>query len=471
MGDVRPEELSEQARQAFAARLARELGDEQTLTGAPCAAYAIQGRTPTVVACPAEQEALASALALAAEAGAAVAAWGAGSRMALGYPPQRLDLVVSLERLNRIVAYDPADLTITVEAGMTHAALGRMLAERRQALPLDPPLPERSTIGGTLATAIVGLRRGLYGAPRDLTLGIHALDAAGQRLKAGGAVVKNATGYGMTRLYIGSLGALCVIAQASFKLTPQPETEATILAAAPGPRQTLAAAQAVSALAIRPAAIAAMHVAALPELARLTPGHERRQLLAIRLPGNEAAIQRAIAETHAALRQAEAAPLLTLDGPSHEAFWASANDFPALRVHPREALVRVNALPAEMGQAHDMAESLASEHGLRLLWLTDLATGTLWLRLSADDEASPTAEEREGEALGRDVVFAGALRATLDALIRRWRLVTTLACPPAIKPSLALWGADPSGLDLMREVKRRFDPDHRLNPGRFVMGI
>jgi hypothetical protein len=123
-----------------------------------------------------------------------------------------------------------------------------------------------------------------------------------------------------------------------------------------------------------------------------------------------------------------------------------------------------------MGQALDMAESLASEHGLRLLWLTDLATGALWLRLSAHDETDP-ADEREGEALGRDVLFASALRATLDALIRRWRLVTTLACPPAIKQSLALWGADPSGLDLMREVKRRFDPDHRLNPGRFVRGI
>ena len=470
MGDQRQHGLSEQARQAFAARLAGELGAEQTLTGAPCAAYAVQGRAPLVVARPATLEALGTALALAAEAGAAVAPWGAGSRMALGYPPARLDLVLSLERLDRIVAYDPADLTITVEAGMTHAALNRTLAEARQTLPLDPPLPERATIGGTLATGTVGLRRSLYGAPRDVTLGIGGFDAAGQALKAGGAVVKNATGYGMTRLYIGSLGSLCVIGTASFKLTPQPETEATVLAAASEPGSMLAAAQAVNALALRPAAVAAMHVAALPELARLTPGHERRQLLAIRLPGNDAVVQRALAETHAALRQVEVAPLLTLDGASHAAFWASANDFAALRTHPREALVRLSALPAEMAQALDMAEGLASEHGLRLLWLTDLTTGALWLRLSERSEDEPRGES-EGEALGRDVAFATALRATLDALIRRWRLVTTLACPSAIKQSIALWGADPSGLDLMREVKRRFDPDLRLNPGRFVMGI
>ncbi|HZC06308.1 MAG TPA: FAD-binding oxidoreductase [Ktedonobacterales bacterium] len=470
MDDVRQGGLSEQARQAFAGRLVRELGVDQTLTGAPCAVYSIQGHTPLVVARPATLDALAVALALAAEAGAAVAPWGTGSRMALGYPPARLDLVVSLERLDRVMTYDPADLTITVEAGMTHSALNRTLADARQILPLDPPLPERATIGGTLATGSVGLRRSLYGAPRDVTLGIGAFDAAGQTLKAGGAVVKNATGYGMTRLYIGSLGSLCVIGQASFKLTPQPETEVTVLAAAPEPRQMLAAVHAVNALAVRPAAIAAMHVAALPELARLTPGHERRELLAIRLPGNEAVIQRSLAETHDALRRIDVAPLLTLDGASHDAFWASANDFPALRVHSREALVRVSALPAEMAQALDMAENLAGEHGLRLLWLTDLATGTLWLRLSAHIETAPD-DERDGEAIGRDVAFATALRATLDALIRRWRLVTTLACPPAIKQGIALWGADPSGLDLMREVKRRFDPDLRLNPGRFVMGI
>lgn len=469
MGDVRRDGLSEQARQAFAGRLASELGAEQTLTGAPCAAYAIQGQTPVVVARPADMDGLAAALRVAAEAGAAVAPWGAGSRMALGYPPTRLDLVVSLERMNRVVAYDPADLTITVEAGLTHAELAQTLAPARQMLPLDPPLPARATIGGTLATGIVGLRRTLYGAPRDLALGMSVVDAAGQPLRAGGAVVKNATGYGMTRLYIGSLGTLCVIGEASFKLTPQPETEVTILAASDSPQRMVEAAQSLSTLAVRPAAIAAMHVATLPELARLVPGHERRELLAIRLPGTAEAVRRAVAESEAALRQAGASPMLTLDGASHDAFWASANDFAALRAGPREALARVNTLPAETGQALDMAEGLASEHGLRLLWLADLATGTLWLRLDAHDDEDGS--NSAGESIGRDVVFTAALRATLEALIRRWRLVTTLACPAPIKRTLPLWGADPSGEDLMREVKRRFDPDHRLNPGRFVAGI
>ncbi|HEX8983158.1 MAG TPA: FAD-binding oxidoreductase [Ktedonobacterales bacterium] len=468
MGKTLGAGLAEQERQAFAARLAQELGADQSLTGAPCAAYAIQGLSPVVVARPATTAGVETALRLAAEAGAAVAPWGNGSRMALGYPPRRLDMVLSLERLDRVVAYDPADLTITVEAGMTHETLAQTLFVARQMLPLDPPLPRRATIGGTLATGIVGMRRSLYGAPRDVTLGMRVVDAAGQSLKAGGAVVKNATGYGMTRLYVGSLGTLCVITEASFKLAPAPEAEMTLLAAAPA-RQAFASVTALNALAVRPSAMVAMHIGALPELARLVPGHERRELLAIRMPGTEAAVKRAIAESESALRKAEIEPLMTLDGPNHAAFWASANDFPALRIHPREALVRVSTLPDAVAAALDMANSLADEHRLSLFWVADLATGTLWLRLSAPSD-NPDGE-RDGAMLNRDAAFAHGMRVIIQSLIQRWRHVTTLACPVQLKTDLPVWGADPAAEPLMREIKRRFDPANRLNPGRFVSDI
>lgn len=469
MGKTLDAGLTEHARQTFAARLAQELGADQAFTGAPCAAYAIQGQTPAVVARPATSAGVETALKLAAEAGAAVAPWGNGSRMALGYPPRRLDMVLSLERLDRVVAYDPADLTITVEAGMTHETLAQTLFVARQMLPLDPPLPRRATIGGTLATGIVGMRRSLYGAPRDVTLGMRVVDAAGQSLRAGGAVVKNATGYGMTRLYVGSLGTLCVMTEASFKLAPMPEAETTLLAAAPA-RQAFAHMAALNALAVRPAAMVAMQMGALPELARLVPEHERRELLAIRMPGTEAAVKRALAESEAALRKADIEPLMTLDGANHAAFWASANDFPALRVHQREALVRVSTLPDAVAAALDMADSLAKEHRLVLVWVADLATGTLWLRLSDPTDDEP-ASEREGVMLSRDAAFTQAVRAILQSLIQRWRHVTTLACPVQLKTDLPVWGADPSGEPLMREIKRRFDPEHRLNPGRFVSDI
>lgn len=450
--------LSDDERAAFAERVTRVLGPEQALTGAALAAYIPRGRAPAVVARPAYAEGVRAAVALAFEAGAAVVPWGSGSRQALGYPPERCDLVLSLERLTRVVAYDPADLTITLEAGMTHTALTSHLAPARQTLPLDPPLPARATIGGTLATAISGLRGALYGDPRDLILGLRVADVSGQMVRAGGAVVKNSTGYGMRRLYTGSLGALGVITEASFKLVPAPETEATVIAACGDSRQVWEAATHASQLATRPAAIAALHVAALPELARLGPYREGDALLAVRLPGVASAVTRAATSLERTLTDAGAEPLLTLDTEATGAFWASVNDFPALRTAPREALARVSTLPSETMSALDMTQRLAEQYDLTLHWLADLQSGTLWLRLWAPDATLSASS----------VAFANALRDSLAALARRWPQTILLACPSAYAEGIPIWGADPDTLPLMREIKRRFDPDRLLNPGRMV---
>jgi glycolate oxidase FAD binding subunit len=450
--------LSDDARAAFAERVLRVLGPEQALTGSAAAPYSPRGQTPAVVARPAYLEGVRAAVALSFEAGAAVAPWGSGSRQALGYPPERCDLVISLERLTRVVAYDPADLTITVEAGMTHAALAEHLAKTRQSLPLDPPLPARATIGGTLATAISGLRGARYGDPRDLVLGLRVVDASGQMVRAGGAVVKNSTGYGMRRLYTGSLGALGVITEACFKLIPLPETEATVIAACDTAQQVWEAALQASQLATRPAAVAALPAAALPELARLAPRHLDEALLAVRLPGVGAAVARAAASLERTLSDTGARPLLTLDAAATGAFWASVNDFPALRTAPREALARASTLPSETMPALDFAQRLASEHHLTLHWLADLQAGTLWLRLSDPDSAS--------DATGP--TFASALRAALAAFTHRWSQTILLACPDAYAEDIPIWGAEPETLPLMREIKRRFDPSHLLNPGRLA---
>lgn len=450
--------LSDDARAAFAERVVHVLGAEQTLSGPALATYSPRGRAPAVVARPTAVEGVRAAVALAFEAGAAIVPWGSGSRQALGYPPERCDLVLSLERLNRVIAYDPADLTITIEAGMTHTALANHLAAARQMLPLDPPLPARATIGGTLATAISGLRGALYGDTRDLVLGLRVVDVSGEIVRAGGSVVKSSTGYGMRRLYTGALGSLGVITEASFKLVPTPETETTVIAACATSHQAWDAAIRASQLATRPAAVAALPAAALPELARLAPGHMDEALLAVRLPGVASAVSRAATSLERTLSRMGARPLLTLNTAATVAFWTSVNDFPALRTGPREALARVSTLPSETMPALDAAQSLASEHNLTLHWLADLQSGTLWLRLS-DPAATSGAT---GHA------FAAALRATLTAFARRWPRAILLACPPTFVADIPIWGEEPETLSLMREIKRRFDPNRLLNPGRLV---
>lgn len=450
--------LDDAGRAVFAERVARALGLDQTLTGPAATHYTPQGQTPAVVARPADVEGVQVAMALAYEAGATVTPWGSGSRQALGFPPERCDLVISLERLNRVVAYDPADLTITIQAGVTHAALAAVLAPEGQMAPLDPPLPARATLGGTLATGISGLRGALYGEPRDLVLGLRVVDVTGEMTRAGGAVVKNATGYGMRRVYTGSLGALGIITEASFKLLPAPETEATVIAACSSAHQAWEAAKRATQLATRPATVAAFHTDAIPELARRAPQREGEALLAIRLPGVALAVTRAIASLRQALTEVGAQTLLTLDEVTGGILWASVNDIPALRTAPREALARVATLPSETMSALDVAQSLATRHDLTLRWLADLQAGTLWLRLWAPEHTLSASS----------AAFTDALRDTLDTLGGRWPHTVLLAGSSVSTEEMPVWGADPEGLPLMREIKRRFDPGRLLNPGRLV---
>jgi len=479
------------ARQAFAERLARELGADQALTGDACGAYATQGQAPVVVARPGDMAGVAAALALAAEAGAAVVPWGGGTRQALGYPPRRYDLALSLARLTQVVHYDPADLTITVGAGMTHAALARTLAPARQSLPLDAPQPSRATLGGTLATGYAGLRRAYAGAPRDLTLGARVIDAQGQALAFGGRVVKNVTGYDMTKLHIGALGTLGVIVEASFKLAPLPEVEETTLGVCESLEVALAAAEALLALATRPSAVVAARVATFPALAPLVPGHARRILLAARFPGVEAAVYRATREAEQALKLAGVTPLLTLERSAQDDFWSTADDaFSPALAQADETLLRLSVLPSRAAEALTGAEALAATHRLALTWLADLASGTIWLRLRPQAQMTGTAGATGDVAAVAATSMAG-LRAVASmqmTLLRQWGRVVTLACPLALKlpftddapgaaddgageGPLALWGAPPASLDLMRAVRSQYDPDERLNPGRYLVEL
>lgn len=452
---------------ALAEQLIRTLGTDAVLTDEACVPYAVQRRMPSVVARPADADGVSAALAVAAELGAAVIPWGGGSRAALGYPPRRRDLVLSLERLTDILTYDPEDLTITVQAGVTHARLAAVLAASHQMLPLDVPLAGRATLGGTLATATPGLRRAFYGGPRDLTLGLRVVDASGTPLKTGGKVVKNVTGYDMTKLFLGSLGTLGVIVTANLKLVPLPEAEVTLLGIFARAALAFESADPLDRLAVRPSAVASVQVRAIPQLAALAPGHTDSVLVAARFPGSPGAIKRATEEGEAVLRQAGARNVLAVDDDSQPSFWAELDDFArtaAYGLH-REALIRVAALPMECAAVTEMAQAMASEHGMLLAWLTDTLTGTVWLRLRAPESADVPDPAGSDEASG---AFGAALRAVQDALVHRWRNSVILDCPPALKPHLPLWGADPSALDLMREVKRSFDADYRLNPGRFI---
>jgi len=163
---------------------------------------------------------VAEALRQASEARTSIVIRGAGTKDGWGRPPSRIDAVLDMRRLNRILAHEHGDMTATIEAGASLREVNAALAIHGQTLPLDPPHGDRATIGGLLATNDSGPLRHRYGTPRDLVIGIQLATTDGVLSKAGGQVVKNVAGYDLSKLVTGSFGSLAAIVSATFKLSP-----------------------------------------------------------------------------------------------------------------------------------------------------------------------------------------------------------------------------------------------------------
>jgi glycolate oxidase FAD binding subunit len=210
--------------------------------GRPAASYAIEGQLPALAVRPATREAVARVLAAATRVGAAVAPQGGRTALRLGHPLEGYDVALDLGRLDRVVAYEPADLTVTVEAGVTLATLQARLGEEGQYLPVDPPPGDEVSVGGLLATARAGAWRGHAPNQRELILGATVALAEGVLATSGGRVVKNVSGYDLHRLHTGALGTLGVLVEASFKVAPLPAATCALALRVP----TLAGAEALA---------------------------------------------------------------------------------------------------------------------------------------------------------------------------------------------------------------------------------
>lgn len=193
------------------------------LDGDATSPYSVRGRVPRVVAAPQSREQAAELLRLCGSEGWAVAPWGGGTQLDLGWPPERLDLVVRTDGLNRIVDYQPEDMTLTVEAGVTLGEIAEALSQAQQELPLQVPLPRRATAGGTVAASPPGLRSAMFGGVRDWLLGCRVVGTDGLEVRGGGQVVKNVAGFDLPKLYAGSHGTLGLLTEVTFKVTPRPE--------------------------------------------------------------------------------------------------------------------------------------------------------------------------------------------------------------------------------------------------------
>ena len=182
---------------------------------------------PTALARPASIAEVQAAVCAAAP-GARILARGRGTKPPLSTPPEGA-VTLDVSGFSGIIEYEPGEFTFTALAGTPIEDIAAALAEHGQFLPFDPPLVEAgATLGGTVAAGLSGPGRYRYGGVRDFILGVRYVDSAGEVVRTGGKVVKNAAGFDISKLMVGSLGAFGVLVELSFKVFPKPEAYTTL---------------------------------------------------------------------------------------------------------------------------------------------------------------------------------------------------------------------------------------------------
>lgn len=420
--------------------LTTALGVDRVLADpADTALYRLGPHSPEAVVTPASVDELAAAMAIAHESGASVVAWGGGTRQTYGRPltPAGPWIVLRTARLNQVLDYNPDDLAISVEAGITMAALRDTLAQHRQMLPVDVPLPDRATLGGTLALDSDGPRRAGYGTNRDLLVGVRVVEATGRTSKAGGIVVKNVSGFDLMKLYIGSAGTLAIIASANFKLLPMARATATLSCVFPSLDAAFACIDALHASQLVPTACELSNCGWMPE------GELR---LAVLVEGLPAAVERHRVDVGRMAIAAGALESRALEPSDAQAVWARIGDFP--RAGAGDLLLRMACLPSQLAAAIGAAGALAARFGLRLRYTARALNGVVYARAEGGDPGA-------------------WLRALRDALpAANLALLDPAGISGGLSEALTA-GRPPEGLALMRRIKAEFDPKGLLNPGRF----
>jgi glycolate oxidase FAD binding subunit len=413
----------------------------EAIVGAPnvcvaTAADAVAGVQPEYIVSPGNQQELAAILACANEAGLAVLPRGGGTKLDWGKPPQRAAIVLSTLRLNRVLEHAWADLTVVVEAGCTMQALQDTLARHGQRLALDVLWPTRATVGGVLSTNDSGALRLRFGALRDLIIGMTLGLPDGTSARSGGKVVKNVAGYDLPKLATGALGTLGVITRAIFRLHSLPWTATTITCRTDQiPKAQLLLKH-----------LLASNLSCSAIQTRFLADKESEVSTDILFEGTAAGLSSQIAQV-----QSLAGPVsFSYTDPSvwqfREQLYSGAKSSPV-----NSTLVKISALPVEAITL--MADMQGLLGGKAKVDATIQATGLGTLLLQGDADTIPS-------------VLAGfrkKLESTGGSLVVLGNSLTAKGIDP--------WGTPGDAFELMRSVKKQFDPKNTLNPGRFVGGI
>ena len=368
---------------------------------------------------------------------------GRGSKLGWGGVAKEVELILSTERLNRVVEYAVGDLTVTAEAGVKFSDLQELLAQSRQFLPLEPAYPQEATLGGIIATADSGSWRQRYGGVRDLLLGISFIRSDGKIAKAGGRVVKNVAGYDLMKLFTGSYGSLGILTEVTFRVYPLPETANTVVLI--GEAEPIASAsKTLLASALTPTAVDLLSTGLVKAL-----GIGQGMGLMIRFQSVAEAVQEQSSRILAVGQQLGLTGTLYTEAEELN-LWQSLPKQIWESPSARAITCKIGVLPTAAVKTLVKLDTVTSSTGLGVI---HAGSGLGKLRFNSEEVESRTIVEMRNYCQNQK------------------GFLTVLEAPTAVKQQLDVWGYNGNGLKLMGQLKQQFDPKNLLSPHRFVGNI
>jgi glycolate oxidase FAD binding subunit len=455
------------SREVSLSQLAGVVGDgNSSIEPEELCGYEVDGMQPAAIARPSSAAEAAELVRYAIAEKLAVIPCGARTKLAMGMPPRQYDLTIDVSRMNALVAYDPADLTVSVCAGMRLCDLEATLEQHRQQLPLAVPFANSATVGGTLASGVDSPLRQLYGTAKDFVLGMEFVTGDGVIAKSGGRVVKNVTGYDLHKLLIGSMGTLGIITRVNFKTFPMWAERRGFVASFAEARQALAMMHRISKSSLAPETLEVVDSRLAEILSRHIPAANVDLVsagwtLLAGISGRGEVLERYARDLTRTAKETQASVCRVIDESERSAVWTQLREALPLLLEfsPAAAIVKITTTPSECGKVLEQTRGIAERHALASATLVR-AAGVIYFALLPATTDAETIQKLAGAC---EEIFDGAGRGKYRAVIP-W-------CPLELKSRLNIWGSAGDDFALMQKVKSAFDPQGIFSPGRFVGGL
>ena len=424
--------------------------------------FPVDGLLPAEIIRPTSKSGVASYLSDLYSQGKSVVPWGGGTRIGIGNIPTSYDVALDLTGLNSEIEHVAGDMTLICDAGAKISDLTSLLAESQQRLPFEVHHSTKATIGGSVASNAPSRLAPRFGGIRDWVIGMSVVLADGTPTKSGGRVVKNVQGYDLHRLHTGAFGTLGVIVSVALKLIPVPEGKQTVAmwfdrlgSAANAAIDVGNANIAIEAARLYSGPIA---VGAIRELAANrhmdTDGVSGggTYLMLVQISGSHAALNRQLNELTGLAGTVPATGYEVLSGVSEDDIWAYAGSTGEntklnfrIATKPTVSTDLLSRLERVLGRI--CAGHISS--------IIDVGYGTLQFSVEDIDDFDAITFVKNAKQTIREV--------DASLIVER--------CPLSVKNEIDVFGIDTTSAQIMKNMKQQFDPDRRLNPGRFAFNI